>query len=144
MKKFITEFLRRGAMACGIGPIVLAAVYIIMHYTSELDSLTVFQIAVGIVSISALAFIAGGINALYQIESLPLMAAILIHGVVLYTAYFATYFINDWLDFGIVPFIVFTAIFIVGYAVIWTIVYTITKKHTTKINKILQKKQENA
>ena len=118
MKKFVLEFLRRGLIASGIGPIVLAIVYLILQQTAAVETLSVNQVCIGIFSITALAFIAGGMNAIYQIERLPLMVAILIHGGVLYISYLVTYLLNDWLDFGALPIIVFSAVFVVGYIVI--------------------------
>ena len=143
MKKFILKFLRNGIIAMGIGPIVLAIIYFILHQTATIENLTVSKVCIGIFSLSALAFIAGGMNAIYHIENLPLMLAILIHGSILYFGYLGTYLVNDWLDFGIIPIIVFTAIFIVGYIIIWAIIYSIMRRKTTKINEILKKKQEN-
>ena len=143
MKKFVLEFMRRGLFAVGIGPIVLSIVYLILRQTANIEILTVNQICIGIFSLSALAFIAGGMNAIYQIERLPLMAAILIHGSVLYLGYLGTYLINDWLDFGVIPIIVFTAIFVVGYIVIWAIIYSIIRRNTTKLNEMLKRKQKN-
>ena len=130
MKKFIIGFLRRGALASGIGPIILAFLYLILWQTSSLDSLTTKQVCVGIFSITLLAFIAGGMNAIYQVERLPLMVSIFIHSIVLYMSYLVTYLVNDWLDFGIVPFIVFTIIFVVGFIAIWAIIYSIIKRKT--------------
>ncbi|MBR3687382.1 MAG: DUF3021 domain-containing protein [Clostridia bacterium] len=143
MKRFGLEFLRRGFIASGIGPIVLAIVYLIVKQSTSIDTLTVDQVCVGIFSLTALAFIAGGMNAIYQVERLPLMTAILIHGGVLYIGYLVTYLLNDWLDFGIIPIIVFSAIFVVGYIVIWAIIYSIIKRTTTNLNKTLKKKQQN-
>ncbi len=139
MKKFVLDFLRRGFIACGFGPIVLAIVYLILQQSAALKTLTVNEVCIGIFSLSALAFIAGGLNALYQIERLPLMVAILIHGSVLYIGYLGTYLLNDWLDFGVIPIVVFTAIFVVGYIVIWMIIYTIIKNRTAKLNEMLKK-----
>ncbi len=144
MKKFVLEFLRRGLIASGIGPIVLAIVYLILQKTAAVETLSVNQICIGIFSITALAFIAGGMNAIYQIERLPLMLAILIHGGVLYVGYLGTYLLNDWLDFGILPMIVFTAIFVVGYIIIWVIIYFIIKSNAAKLNKMLKQKQQSA
>ena len=143
MKKFGLEFLRRGFIASGIGPIVLAIVYLIVKQSTSIDTLTVDQVCVGIFSLTALAFIAGGMNAIYQVERLPLMTAILIHGGVLYIGYLVTYLLNDWLGFGIIPIIVFSAIFVVGYIVIWAIIYSIIRRTTTNLNKTLKKKQQN-
>ncbi len=142
MKRFVLDFLRRGFIACGIGPIVLAVLYIILQQSAAVYTLTVNEVSIGIFSLSALAFIAGGLNALYQIERLPLMLAILIHGGVLYISYLGTYLLNDWLDFGVIPIVVFTAIFVVGYIIIWMIIYSIIKKRTAKLNEILKKKQQ--
>ena len=144
MKKFISEFVRRGLTACGIGPVVLAVLYLILQQSSVIDHLTVQQVCIGIFSLTALAFIAGGMNAIYQIERLPLMAAILIHGGVLYVSYLVTYLVNDWLNWGVMPIVVFSTIFIVGYIVIWVIIYSITKKNTKKLNEALKKKQLTA
>ena len=143
MKKFVLEFLRRGFIAAGIGPIVLAIVYLILQQSADVSALTVHEVCIGILSLTTLAFIAGGMNAIYQVERLPLMTAILIHGGVLYIGYLGTYLLNDWLGFGIIPIIVFTAIFVVGYIVIWAIIYSIIKTNTAKLNEMLKKKQQN-
>ena len=143
MKKFVLEFVRRGFIATGLGPIVLAIVYLILKQSDAIDTLTVNQVCIGIFSLSALAFIAGGMNAIYQVERMPLMTAILIHGGTLYIGYLGTYLLNDWLDFGVIPIIVFTAIFVVGYIVIWAIIYSIIRRNTAKLNEMLKKKQQN-
>ena len=142
MKQYILEFLRRGLTACGLGPLVLAVLYLILQHNGTLETLTVSQVCTGIFSLSALAFLAGGMNVLYQMERLPLMAAISIHGGVLYAGYLATYLLNGWLERGITPVLVFTGIFILGYLVIWGIVYSIVKKNTDKINQSLIKKHQ--
>lgn len=142
MKKFTLEFLHRGLIACGIGPIILAIVYLILKQTAAVEMLSVNQVCIGIFSITILAFIAGGMNAIYQIERLPFMVAILIHGGVLYVSYLGTYLLNDWIDFGVIPIVVFSAIFVVGYIVIWAIIYSIIKNNTAKLNKKLKQKQQ--
>ena len=143
MKKHIVEFLRRGFGACGLGPIVLAVFYLVLQYQGTAQILTVNQVCTGIFSLSALAFIAGGLNVLYQIERLPLALAIFIHGFVLYISYLVTYLLNDWLERGTTPFLVFTAIFIVGYLLIWACIYLITRRKTAKLNEKLRQKQLN-
>ncbi len=142
MKRFITEFFRRGLIACGFGPIVLAVLYLILHYEGLIDTLTVNQVCTGIFSITVLAFTAGGMNAVYQLERLPLMVAILIHGVVLYISYLGTYLLNDWLELGLTPILVFSGIFVVGYLAVWAIIYCATKRNTKKLNEMLKEKQQ--
>ena len=143
MKKYMFEFFRRGLIACGLGPIVLAILYLILQHQAAVETLTVNQVCLGIFSLSALAFIAGGMNVIYQIERLPLMVAILIHGVVLYISYLGTYLLNDWLEWGTTPILVFSGIFVLGYLVIWAIIYSIIRKNTKKLNIILKQKQQN-
>lgn len=141
MKNNILEFFRRGLMACGLGPVVLAILYLILQQQGAIDTLTATQVSVGILSLTALAFVAGGMNIIYQMEQLPLMMAILIHGIVLYICYLGTYLLNGWLQDGLMPILVFTGIFVLGYFVIWAIIYWIIKKRTEKINEILKEKQ---
>ena len=78
MKKLISDFARRGLTACGFGPVVLAIIYLILQQRGIVQTLAVREVCVGIFSITALAFVAGGMNVLYQMERLPLMAAIAI------------------------------------------------------------------
>ena len=142
MKNNIVEFCRRGLTACGFGPVILAVVYMILHHNSVIETLTVNQVCIGIFSLSALAFIAGGMNIIYQIERLPLMPAIFIHGLVLYISYLITYLINDWLEAGTITVLFFTVIFIAGYLVVWVVIYLITRYNTRKLNRILNEKNK--
>ena len=142
MKQLIREFIRRGISACWLGPLVLAAIYLLLWQKGAVESLAVPQVCRGILSLSALAFIAGGMNAIYRIERLPLMVAVFIHGAVLYVSYLATYLLNGWLERGMAPILVFSGIFIVGYLVIWAVIYAILKRNTNKINEKLKSNQQ--
>lgn len=142
MKKTVSEFFRRGLAACGFGPLVLAVLYLILHQQGILQTLTVREVCMGIFSLSALAFVVGGMNVVYQIEQLPLMVAILIHGGVLYGSYLATYLLNGWLEWGAAPILVFSVMFVLGYLAIWAVIYSVTKKRTAELNEILKKKQQ--
>ena len=142
MKKNVFEFVRRGLVACGFGPLVLAALYLLLQRQGVLHTLTVNEVCLGIVSLSALAFIVGGMNVVYQVERLPLMVAILIHGCVLYASYLGTYLINGWLAWGITPILAFSGIFTVGYLAVWAVIYTVTKKNTARLNETLRQKQQ--
>ena len=142
MKKILTEFLRRGMTVCGLGPLVLVVIYQILRDQGMMETLTVDQVCLGILSLSALAFVAGGMNVVYQLERLPLMVAVLIHGSVLYASYLITYLVNGWLAWGAVPILVFTVLFVLGYLVIWAIIYSVTKKNTERINAVLKGNRE--
>ena len=141
MKKHFADFLRRGFSACGFGPLVLAILYLILHQQGQVETLTVNEVCVGIFSLSALAFVAGGMNIIYQMERLPLMAAVSIHGAVLYASYLITYLVNGWLKWGTTPVLVFSIIFVLGYLAIWVVIYSVIKKRTEKINAAIRRRE---
>ena len=141
IKGTILEFIRRGLVAASFGPLVLVILYLILQQHYDLQTLTVDEVCLGILSLSALAFMAGGMNVIYQIERLPLMVAILIHGSVLYLCYLATYLLNGWLERSTAPVLVFTVIFVLVYLAVWAVIYSITKRKTDELNVLLQKKQ---
>ena len=143
MKKIVLGFLQKGFVACGFGPLVLVILYWILQRQCDLQYLSVNEVCTGIISLSVLAFIAGGMNVIYRIERLPLAFAILIHGSVLYISYLCTYLVNRWLEWGKAPVIVFTVIFVLGYLTIWAIIYWTTQKRTARLNEMLKQKQNN-
>ena len=143
MKRIFFDFIRRGLAACGFGPLILAAIYLMLQGLGLLDVLTVQEVCMGIFTLTALAFIAGGMNVLYQIERLPLMAAITIHGCVLYVSYMATYLLNGWLEWGTMPVLVFSGIFVIGYLAIWAVIYAVIKRNTERLNAVLKQKQQS-
>ncbi len=143
MKKHVLEFMRRGFVACGFGPLVLAIFYLILQWQGLVKNLTVDQVCLGIFSLSAHAFVAGGMNFIYQIERLPLMVAIPIHGTVLYISYLLTYLLNGWLEWGSTPILVFSGIFVLGYLAIWAIIYAVIRRKTARVNQMLVKMQKS-
>lgn len=140
MKKYLLKFLHRGLAVCAGGPLVLAVVYGILGALGVVEALTPFEVSLGIIGITIMAFIAAGVTVVYEIERLPLASALLIHGIALYIDYAIVYLVNGWLADGIIPFLIFTAIFVVGYAIVWTIVYLYNKKKTDGMNKKLSSK----
>ena len=134
MKKHILGFLHRGLLAAGFGPVVLAIIYGITGATGALDNLSPVEVCRGILTIFLMAFIAGGINEVYQMERLPLPFAIGIHGLALYVDYLLIYLINGWLKHQLIPILVFTGIFVGGFGLIWLVIYWVTKHKTRKIN----------
>ena len=138
MKKFLKEFLFRGLICAAGGPLVLAIIYGILGTTGAAETIPATEVSMGIVTITLLAFIAAGMTAIYQVEQLPLATMILLHGGALYIAYILTYLMNGWLQNSLIPILVFTGIFLVGYALIWLIIYCIEKAKADKLNKLLK------
>lgn len=142
MKKYILGFLHKGMVACGFGPIVWAIVYLFLEKNGVVEVLSVRKTVVEIITIMLLAFIAGGINIVYQIEKLPLMAASSLHGIVLYFDYVIIYLINGWLDSEPVAFFIFTIIFVGSYVLFWTVLYLIIKRNANRMNRKLSQLQK--
>lgn len=138
MKKFWKEFLLRGLICAAGGPLVLAIIYGFLGVTGTVEAFSPREVCLGIVTITLLAFIAAGMTAIYRQEQLPLPIMILLHGGALYIAYILTYLINGWLQKSLVPILVFTGIFVAGYALIWLTIYLVEKAKTDKLNKLLK------
>ena len=139
IKRYYKDFLLRGIISMGFGPLVLAIIYTMLWIFGVVESVSAPEMCIGIVTITILAFLSGSITMLYQIEELPLIWAILSHGIVLYTVYAVVYVVNGWLETSVIPFIVFTLIFVFGYLMIWGIIYLIQKRQTDKLNKVIEK-----
>ena len=139
MKDFLLKFIQRGIVGAALGPLVLAVIYGILGCTNVTDTLFVNEVVLGIFSVSFMAFIAAGITVIYQSERLPAPFAALIHGFVLYIDYSIMYLINGWIADGILPFLIFTAIFVVCYALVWLVIYLCIRAKTNKLNKKLNK-----
>ena len=135
LKKYFKDFLLRGLVSMGFGPIVLSVVYGILGLCGAVDKLAVNEVVLGYLSITVLAFLCSGMTVVYQIEEIGLSKAITLHGIALYIAYAVVYLSNNWLKDGLIPFLVFTTIFVVGYALVWIVIYLITKRGTDNINK---------
>ena len=140
MKKFLKEFLFRGLICAAGGPVVLAIIYGILGATGVADALSPKEVCLGILSITVLAFVAAGMTAIYQMEQLPLATMILVHGGVLYAAYILIYLLNGWLQQQLIPILVFTGIFVIGYALIWLFIYLFNEAKAEKLNKMLRNK----
>ncbi len=137
MKEYALEFVKRGLMAACGGPVVLAIIYGSLGASGTVAVLTPVEVCLGILSVTLMAFIIGGISVVYTVESLPLPMAILIHAGVLYLDYLLVYLLNDWLPGRAVG--MFTAIFAAGYALVWLVIYLCIRANTKKINEKIRK-----
>ena len=138
MKAFWKKFIFRGLICAAGCPIVLAVIYGILGATGTVQALSPKEVCLGILTITLLAFTAAGMTAIYQVEQLPLPMMILLHGGALYIAYIVTYLLNGWLENSPAHILVFTGIFVAGYAIIWLIIYMIEKAKAEKLNHLLK------
>ncbi|MBQ7864724.1 MAG: DUF3021 domain-containing protein, partial [Clostridia bacterium] len=135
--KFAAEFVKRGLMAAWGGPVVIAIIFAILGANGVMETMTVHEVCLGILSSTVMTFVAGGITAIYQVERLPLPMAALIQAGVLYLDYLLVYLMNGWLQNQMVPILTFTVIFVAGYALIWLVIYQVIKRQTQKLNEKL-------
>ena len=138
MKKYVKEFLHRGLMFGGFGPIILGIIYAILEKNIEDFSLSGVQILIAIVSIYLLAFLQAGASVFNQIEEWSIPKSLLCHFAVLYIAYVSCYLLNNWIPFNANVILIFTAIFLIGYLVIWLSVFTTVKLISKKLNKSIK------
>ncbi|MBQ8199205.1 MAG: DUF3021 domain-containing protein, partial [Lachnospiraceae bacterium] len=123
------------------GPVILAIIYLCIQGGGEAMTLTVNEVALGILTSALMAFVAAGISVVYQIEKLPLMWASFIQAIVLYLDYLLIYLLNGWLKSDPKVILIFTICFVAGYIVIWTMIYFMSIRPS--INKINRKIQES-
>lgn len=138
MKKYMIEFLKRGLMAAGGGPVILAIIYGILGASGVIESLSPGEVCMGILTVTLMAFIAAGVSIVYSIERLPLLHATLIHAAALYVDYLLVYLLNAWIPQSLTGIGIFTAIYAAGYAVIWLIIILSIKAKTDLINRKLR------
>lgn len=132
------DFLLRGLMFGGFGPVVLGIVYLILHHTLENLTLTGDEVFLGIVSTYLLAFIHAGSGVFHRIESWSPCKSCLCQMSLMYAAYVLCYVLNDWLPFDPLAIAVFTAIFVGGYGVICLIVYLSVHAAAKRLNQSLK------
>jgi len=134
MNKYLKEFLHRGLIFGGFGPIIIGIVYAILEATVENFALNGVQVLIAIVSAYILAFVQAGASVFNQIEHWSLPKSLLCHFSLLYVAYVLCYLINNWIPFNMTVVLIFTAIFVVAYFVIWIAVFLSVKAVSRKLN----------
>ena len=141
MNVYFKKFILRGLVFGGFGPIILGIIYAILQSTVNGFSLTGGEVLLGIVSIYILAFVQAGASVFNQIEEWPISKSLLCHFSLIYVAYSLCYILNTWIPFVPTVLLIFTAIFVVAYFVIWFTVFICVKSASKKFNATLNKKR---
>lgn len=137
MNKYFKEFIHRGLMFSGFGPIVFGIVMLCIFFAEKDLSLTGKEILLGIVSTYMIAFIQAGATVFNQIEHWSVPRSMACHFSMLYAVYSIAYIINSWIPFKIEVLAIFTAIFIGVYFTVWIVVYLCVRNTGRKINERL-------
>ena len=138
MNKYLKEFLHRGLIFGGFGPIATGIVFFIIEKTVDGISFNATEVLLAIVSTYLLAFIQAGVTVFNQIEDWPLPKSVLCHFVLLYIAYSGCYLLNSWIPFEPMVLVIFSVIFAAAFFIIWLIVYLSVKTVSRKMNSILK------
>lgn len=138
MNKYFKEFLHRGLMFGGFGPIIVGIVFLVLDLTLEDFRLGGAEVLLAIVSTYLLAFVQAGASVFNQIEHWSLAKSLLFHFLTIYLAYSLCYIVNSWIPFEPMVILIFTVIFIVAYFIIWFTVYFSTKAIEKRLNKKLR------
>ena len=139
MNQYLKNFLHRGLVFGGFGPIIIGIVYAILQKTVSGFSLSGSEVLLAIISSYLLAFVQAGASVFNQIEHWPVSKSLLCHFSTLYLAYTLCYLVNSWIPFKSEIIIIFTTIFIILYFVIWLTVYFSVKIVSKKLNKSIEK-----
>ena len=139
MKSIWKGFFQRGLMFAWGGPFIMAIIWGCLQAAGVMQTLTVNEAILGVMSMTVMAFIAAGVSIVYQIESLPRAFAALIHAAVLYVDYLGFYLLNGWLPVNRIW--SFTLIFAAGFFAIWLVIYLVSRKKAKKMNDLLNRKE---
>lgn len=137
MNIYVKEFIKRGLMFSGLGPVTAALVIFIISHFEENLHLGASQVLIMAVSTYILAFVQAGATVFNQIEHWSVPKSLACHFSSLYAVYVFTYLVNTWIPFNINVILVFTAIFVATFFIIWTIVFLAVRHLSRKLNKNL-------
>lgn len=135
MNKYVKLYLQRGMLFGGFGPIVAGLVLLIIDLSGVTISLNGKDVLLAIVSTYILAFVQAGSSVFNQIEHWSLLKSLFFHFISIYLAYSGCYILNSWIPFEPIVLLIFTALFVVTYFIIWITVYLIVKSASKKLNK---------
>ena len=134
MNKYVKDFVFRGLMFAGFGPIILGIIYYTLSQTIEGFSLGGSEVLLGIISIYILAFVQAGATVFPQIEHWSVGKSLLCHFGSLYLVYVGSYLVNSWIPFEPMILLVFTAIFTAIFFSVWLAVFFSVKAVSKKLN----------
>ena len=142
MNYCVKEFLKRGLMFSGFGPIIAGIIYLCIEGSGvdlKLNATTVF---LAIITTYIIAFIQAGSSVFNQIESWSKAKSLFFQMTSIYVVYMGGYLINNWIPFKIEIIIIFTCVYIATYLAIWLTVYFVSKNVSKKLNDKLNNELE--
>ncbi len=143
MNKYVKEFIKRGLIFSGLGPIIAGIVYLCIESSGIDLKLTAGPVFLAIITTYIIAFVEAGSSVFNQIDAWPKAKSLFFQMTSIYIVYMGGYLINNWIPFRIEVIVIFTSVFIATYLTIWLTVYFINKNMTKKLNAKLNKADIN-
>ena len=137
MNKYVKQYLHRGLIFGGFGPIVMGIVYAIIDASGVDLSLSGIQVLLAIVSTYLIAFVQAGSSVFNQIEHWPIAKSLALHLGSIYAVYAAAYLVNTWIPFEPLVLLIFTGVFLAVYFAVWLTVYLSVKAASKKMSERL-------
>ena len=144
MNRYVKQFLLRGLIFGGFGPLIAGVVFWCISLSVPDFSQSGGQILCAVVSTYLLAFVQAGASVFNQIEHWPLGKSLLCHLSSLYLAYVSCYLVNRWLPLQWQVIAIFTAVFAAVYFVIWLVVCFSVKLVSRRLNQTLNNREKRA
>ena len=134
MNKHLKNFLHRGLIFGGLGPIILGIIFLCIDLGGTDLNLGGGDVLLAIVSTYLIAFVQAGASVFNQIEEWPITKSILCHFSSLFAVYSFAYIVNAWIPFEPLVLLIFCLIFALIYFTVWITVYLCVRAHTKRLN----------
>lgn len=142
MNCYVKEFLKRGLIFSGFGPIIAGIVYLIIELSGVDLKLTGFNVFLAILTTYIIAFVQAGSSVFNQIEEWSKGKSLFFQMTSIYVVYMGGYLINNWIPYKLEVIIIFTSVYVVTFLTVWLTVYFINKNVTKKLNDKLNSELE--
>ncbi len=142
MNLYVKEYIKRGLIFSGLGPVVAGIVYVAIEKSGTELNLTGTEVLLAIVSTYIMAFVQAGASTFNRIETWGKAKALFWQMSTIYVVYLAGYLINRWIPLDWKVILIFTSIYVAAYLIVWFTVYFIIKKESKKLNQKLIESQE--
>lgn len=137
MNKYVKEYLLRGLIFAGLGPIILGIVYLSIELSGNTLSLKGHEVFMGILTTYIIAFVHAGSSVFPTIQHWSKVKAMFIQLLSLYSVYTIGYLINSWIPLKLEIIAIYTSCFVGGFLLIWLIVVISSKIVSKKLNEKL-------
>lgn len=138
MNKYVKEFLHRGLIFSGFGPVVLGIIYLIVNASGAKVELGAWDVFKAIMSTYVMAFVHAGASVFPTIDHWSKVKAMFFQGLSIYTVYLVGYLINSWIPFSLLAIGLYTGCFVLAFVAIWIVAYVTSNKAAKRMNEKLK------